>query len=39
MGKDISLPQAAELWVPMNFDGDPEMKQRNAHFIRSSRTD
>ena len=34
MGKDISLPQAAELWVPMTFDGDPEMKQRNAHFIR-----
>ncbi len=34
MGKDITFPQTAELWVPMNFDGDPEMKVRAAHFIR-----
>ena len=31
---DIRLPQAAQLWVPMNFDADPEMKQRHAHFLR-----
>ena len=34
MGADVSLPQAADLWVPMNFDSDPEMKMRFAHFIR-----
>jgi len=33
MGRDVSLPQAAELWVPMNFD-DPDMKMRRAHFLR-----
>jgi putative ABC transport system permease protein len=34
MGKDVSFPQTADLWTPMNFDGDPEMKQRFAHFLR-----
>ena len=34
MGEGVNLPQAAELWVPMNFDADPEMKQRHAHFLR-----
>jgi putative ABC transport system permease protein len=34
MGKDVSLPQAVDLWIPMNFDSDPEMKQRSAHFLR-----
>jgi len=34
MSKDITFPQTAELWVPMNFDADPEMKVRAAHFIR-----
>lgn len=34
MGADVSLPQAADLYVPMNFDSDPEMKMRYAHFIR-----
>ncbi|HJT26268.1 MAG TPA: ABC transporter permease [Pyrinomonadaceae bacterium] len=33
MGSDVKLPQAAELWVPLNFD-DPEMKMRKAHFLR-----
>jgi putative ABC transport system permease protein len=33
MGRDVSLPQAAELWVPINFD-DPDMKLRRAHFLR-----
>jgi putative ABC transport system permease protein len=34
MGQDVQLPQAAELWVPLNFDADPEMKMRKAHFLR-----
>jgi putative ABC transport system permease protein len=34
MGRDVSLPQAAELWVPLNFDSGPEMKMRKAHFLR-----
>jgi putative ABC transport system permease protein len=33
MGRDVSLPQTADLWVPLNFD-DPEMKMRKAHFLR-----
>src|SRR5689334_18698501 len=33
MGRDVSLPQAAELWVPLNFE-DPYMKLRKAHFLR-----
>jgi putative ABC transport system permease protein len=33
MGEGVSFPQAADLWMPMNFD-DPEMKQRFAHFLR-----
>jgi putative ABC transport system permease protein len=33
MGKDVSLPQSADLWLPINFDGD-EMKMRKAHFLR-----
>jgi putative ABC transport system permease protein len=35
MGRDVTFPQAAELWVPLNFDSDPEMKQRQAHFLRA----
>ena len=34
MGREVSLPQAAELWVPLNFDSEPGMKQRRAHFMR-----
>ena len=34
MAKDVSLPQAAELWMPINFDATADMKQRKAHFIR-----
>ncbi|HEV8168889.1 MAG TPA: ABC transporter permease, partial [Pyrinomonadaceae bacterium] len=33
MPAGLSLPQSAELWVPMNFD-DPDMKLRKAHFLR-----
>ena len=34
MPKDFSVPQPAELWVPMTFDVRPQMKQRKAHFLR-----
>jgi putative ABC transport system permease protein len=34
MGESVSLPQASDLWMPINFDADPEMKQRFAHFLR-----
>jgi len=34
MPAGVSLPQTADLWVPINFDGDPEMKWRKAHFLR-----
>jgi putative ABC transport system permease protein len=34
MPKDFSVPQPAELWVPMTFDVKPQMKQRKAHFLR-----
>src|SRR5262249_17912987 len=33
MPEGLSLPQTAELWVPMTFD-NPEMKLRKAHFLR-----
>ncbi len=34
MAADVVLPQAAQLWVPLNFDSDPEMKMRKARFLR-----
>ena len=34
MPKDLTFPQTAELWVPLNFDAAPEMKVRAAHFLR-----
>jgi putative ABC transport system permease protein len=34
MPKDFSFPASAELWVPINFDISPGMKQRKAHFMR-----
>src|ERR1041384_612119 len=34
MPKDFSVPQSSELWVPLNFDSEPGMKQRKAHFLR-----
>ncbi len=34
MPAGVSFPQSAELWIPMNFDGDPDMKIRKAHFLR-----
>src|SRR3989475_656988 len=34
MSAEVVLPQPAQLWVPINFDADPEMKMRNARFLR-----
>ena len=34
MGESVSFPQTADLWIPMNFDADEELKQRFAHFLR-----
>ncbi len=34
MPPDFSMPRAADVWVPINFDIDPEMKMRGAHFLR-----
>jgi len=34
MPKNFTFPQSADLWVPLNFDSDPEMKLRKAHFLR-----
>lgn len=34
MARDFNFPQTAELWLPINFDRSPQMKQRRAHFMR-----
>ena len=34
MPADFSMPRAADIWVPLNFDIHPGMKQRKAHFLR-----
>ena len=34
MPAEVVLPQPAQLWVPINFDADPEMKMRNVRFLR-----
>ena len=34
MPANVGLPQVADLWIPINFDAGPEMKQRKAHFMR-----
>jgi len=34
MPADLRLPQAADLWMPLTFDVDPDMKIRKAHFLR-----
>ena len=34
MPQGFNFPQLAELWVPINFDAGPDMKQRKAHFMR-----
>jgi putative ABC transport system permease protein len=34
MPKNFTFPHSADLWFPMNFDSDPDMKLRKAHFLR-----
>ncbi|HEU4933380.1 MAG TPA: ABC transporter permease [Pyrinomonadaceae bacterium] len=34
MPAGVSFPQSAELWIPLSFDGSPEMKWRKAAFLR-----
>ncbi len=34
MPRGFSFPGTSELWVPINFDISPGMKQRKAHFMR-----
>ncbi len=34
MPKNFNFPRVSDLWVPMNFDVEPGMKQRKAHFLR-----
>jgi putative ABC transport system permease protein len=34
MPQHFSFPVANGVWVPINFDFSPEMKQRKAHFMR-----
>ena len=34
MPRDFEFPATAEIWLPLNFDGSPGMKQRKAHFLR-----
>jgi putative ABC transport system permease protein len=34
MPRDFTFPATAQLWVPINFDAGPQMKQRKAHFLR-----
>ncbi|HYK19123.1 MAG TPA: ABC transporter permease [Pyrinomonadaceae bacterium] len=34
MPADVVLPQAADLWLPLDFDTEPDLKLRRAHFLR-----
>jgi putative ABC transport system permease protein len=34
MGEDVSFPQTADLWMPLNLDADPADKTRFSHFLR-----
>jgi len=34
MPRDFEFPAATQIWVPLNFDANPELKQRRAHFLR-----
>ncbi|HET6647138.1 MAG TPA: ABC transporter permease [Pyrinomonadaceae bacterium] len=34
MPQHFNFPRAAGLWIPINFDIDPGMKLRKAHFMR-----
>jgi putative ABC transport system permease protein len=34
MPRDFEFPATAEVWLPLNFDAHPGLKQRKAHFLR-----
>jgi predicted permease len=34
MPRDFEFPAGTQVWVPLTFDTNPEMKQRKAHFLR-----
>src|SRR6476659_8110865 len=34
MPQDFAFLQSADVWVPLNFDISPGMRQRKAHFLR-----
>ena len=34
MPRDFDFPAAVQIWLPLNFDVEPGMKQRKAHFLR-----
>jgi putative ABC transport system permease protein len=34
MPRDFEFPATSELWLPLNFDTQPGLKQRKAHFLR-----
>ena len=34
MGREFDFPAGTQLWIPLNFDATPGLKQRRAHFLR-----
>jgi putative ABC transport system permease protein len=34
MPRDFDFPATTEVWVPLNFEAQPGLKQRKAHFLR-----
>lgn len=34
MPRDFTFPATTQLWLPINFDAGPQIKQRKAHFLR-----
>ncbi|HJZ83081.1 MAG TPA: ABC transporter permease [Pyrinomonadaceae bacterium] len=34
MPPDFEFPATTEIWAPLNFDNQPGLKQRKAHFLR-----
>ena len=34
MPRDFDFPAATQIWVPLNFDTQPGLQQRRAHFLR-----
>src|SRR5215813_15439801 len=34
MPQDFNFPRTSDLWIPLPFEREPELKQRKAHFLR-----